>query len=319
MSAGPDRVVTELPVPEGWDFGDFPYGLEPLTLPEPPHRPVADVPDVLRAGPASGPATAPPACPRTGPAPGLPELAHQLFWFRWITGHQVTFAVWQLLGHALHQAHARPDPAPSLTAMADLTRAYTAMLLYTSSCPKDVYGDVIRPSMFLQHRGFSGTWAPDFAPVRQVLRGRKLPWQDTPEGTLLADEVRLYHLVHSGVAAKLVPSGRSLLQENAHTARPNHPRLQALVYDNYFLTLRADVPTAEVVGQLRRRLAAVRVDVSVNGLYPGLTPQEDAALPEELRSESARACERDFTAVLERADGLAAALDRRLLGGTIAR
>ncbi|MET9503645.1 hypothetical protein ABZY42_18285 [Streptomyces sp. NPDC006622] len=317
MSAGTRRTVTELPVAEGWDFGDFPYGLEPLTLPEPPHRPAADVPDVLCAEPAAG--SAGPPCPRTGPAPGHPELAHQLFWFRWITGHQVTFAVWQLLGHALHQAHERPDPAPSLKAMTELTRAYTAMLLYTSSCPKDVYGDVIRPSMFLQHRGFSGTWAPDFAPVRRLLRGRKTPWHDTPEGGRLADEVRRYHLVHSGVAAKLVPGGRSLLQDTVPAARPHDPRLQALVYDNYFLTLRADVPTAEILDQLRRRLTAVRLDVSVNGLYPGLTESEDAALPEELRSEDARACERDFDAVLARVDGLTAALGERLLHGSIAR
>ncbi|GGT29160.1 hypothetical protein [Streptomyces purpureus] len=316
MSVGAARTVSELPAPDGWDFGDFPYGLEPLTLPEPPVPGTDDgVPDVLPGGAAV--AAAQPACARTGPGPASAELAHQLYWFRWITGHQVTFAVWQLLAHALHQARSRPDPADSLTAMAELTRSYTAMLLYTSSCPKDVYAAVIRPSMYLQHRGFSGTWAPDFAPVRGLLRGKKFAWNDTPEGQALGREVRMYHAVHSGVAAKLVPDGRSLLQETAaHPSRPQHPGMQALVYDNYFLTLRGPVTTADLVDQLRRRLRAVRLDVAANGLYPGLTPEEDAELPEELRTDDVRTCEREFHGILRRTDVSAAGLTPRLLDGT---
>lgn len=312
MSTRVHRTVTELPVPDGWDFGDFPYGLEPLTLPEPPAPGTGTgMSDVLPADESLVERGGP--CPRTGPALAAEEISHQLFWFRWITGHQATFAIWQLTAHALHQARSRSDPAPSLRAMTDLTDAYTAMLLYTSSCPADVYGTVIRPSMYLQHRSFSGTWAPDFVPVRSLLRGKKTEWEGTPEAERLKEAVRMYHAVHAGVAAKLVPGGRSLLQESAAEVTPTRPETQALIYDHYFLTLRAPVDVTELVGQLRSRLRAISLDVATNGLYPGLTAEEDAAFPEELRGEEVRRREEGFATVLSRIDVAARQLRPRAL------
>ncbi|MEU2898602.1 hypothetical protein ACWC4E_10385 [Streptomyces sp. NPDC001273] len=312
MSTRVHRTVTELPVPDGWDFGDFPYGLEPLTLPEPPAPGTGTgMSDVLPADESLVERGGP--CPRTGPALAAEEISHQLFWFRWITGHQATFAIWQLTAHALHQARSRSDPAPSLRAMTDLTDAYTAMLLYTSSCPADVYGTVIRPSMYLQHRSFSGTWAPDFVPVRSLLRGKKTEWEGTPEAERLKEAVRMYHTVHAGVAAKLVPGGRSLLQESAAEVTPTRPETQALIYDHYFLTLRAPVDVTELVGQLRSRLRAISLDVATNGLYPGLTAEEDAAFPEELRGEEVRRREEGFATVLSRIDVAARQLRPRAL------
>lgn len=312
MSTRVHRTVTELPVPDGWDFGDFPYGLEPLTLPEPPAPGTGTgMSDVLPADESLVERGGP--CPRTGPALAAEEISHQLFWFRWITGHQATFAIWQLTAHALHQARSRSDPAPSLRAMTDLTDAYTAMLLYTSSCPSDVYGTVIRPSMYLQHRSFSGTWAPDFVPVRSLLRGKKTEWEGTPEAERLKEAVRMYHTVHAGVAAKLVPGGRSLLQESAAEVTPTRPETQALIYDHYFLTLRAPVDVTELVGQLRSRLRAISLDVATNGLYPGLTAEEDAAFPEELRGEEVRRREEGFATVLSRIDVAARQLRPRAL------
>ncbi|MEU1124405.1 hypothetical protein ABZ371_12765 [Streptomyces sp. NPDC005899] len=315
MNTRVDRTVTELPVPDGWDFGDFPYGLEPLTLPEPP-TPEATyaIPDVLPADESLVDRGT--ACPRTGAALASTDFSHQLFWFRWITGHQATFAVWQLTAHALHQARNRADPTPSLRAMTDLTDAYTSMLLYTSSCPADVYGTVIRPSMYLQHRSFSGTWAPDFVPVRGLLRGRKTEWDSTPEGERLKHAVRTYHTVHAGVAAKLVPGGRSLLQESSAEITPTQPETQALLYDHYFLTLRAPVGAVELIDQLRSRLRAIWLDVATNGLYPGLTPEEDAAFPHELRSAEVRRYEEDFHTVLDRIDVAARQLRPKMLHST---
>ncbi|MEU5655128.1 hypothetical protein ABZ802_05880 [Streptomyces sp. NPDC047737] len=313
MSTRIHRTVTELPVPDGWDFGDFPYGLEPLTLPEPPMPGTETaISDVLPADASRAVRSAP--CPRTGPALAAEEISHQLFWFRWITGHQATFAIWQLTAHALHQARSRSDPAPSLRAMTDLTDAYTAMLLYTSSCPTDVYSTVIRPSMYLQHRSFSGTWAPDFVPVRSLLRGKKTEWEGTHEAERLKKAVRMYHTVHAGVAAKLVPGGRSLLQASAADVTPTRPETQALIYDHYFLTLRAPVDATELVGQLRCRLRAIAQDVAANGLYPGLTPEDEAALPEELRGEEVRReYEEGFAAILGRIDAAARQLRPRVL------
>ncbi|MCX4774407.1 hypothetical protein [Streptomyces sp. NBC_01285] len=315
MNRGVHRTVTELPVPDGWDFGDFPYGLEPLTLPEPPTSEAGhDIPDVLPADESLVDRST--VCRRTGAPLSTTDFSHQLFWFRWITGHQATFAVWQLTAHALYQARTRTDPTPSLRVMTDLTDAYTSMLLYTSSCPADVYGTVIRPSMYLQHRSFSGTWAPDFVPVRGLLRGKKTEWGGTPEGQAFKHAVQMYHTVHAGVAAKLVPGGRSLLQESATETTPTRPETQALLYDHYFLTLRTPVGAVELVDQLRSRLRAISLDVATNGLYPGLTPEEDAAFPDELRSSEVRRYERGFHAALSRIDVAARQLKPKVLHST---
>jgi hypothetical protein len=306
-------TLAEPPALEHWDFGDFPYGLEPLTLPEPVEEATTVAPPAapLREQFAETCAGLPGALPRTGPAPRSEQDAHQLYWFRWITGHQVTFVLWQLLAHARNAAE-RPaadgdgDGAREalLRRMRCYTRAYSAMLLYTSSATPEAYHGLIRPSMFRQHRSFSGTWAPDFDPVLGLLRGRGIPGPGTPARDALVEEVALYHAVHAGVAAKLVPGGRSLLQQVAEDDGPLHPRMQGVLYDNYFMTLRDETSPADVVAQLLRRLVAVGHDVGENGLYPG----EPAELPAELRAPAVLACEDEFAAVLRRAADLACGL-----------
>ncbi|MEU5694067.1 hypothetical protein [Actinosynnema sp. NPDC020468] len=306
-------VVSALPTPRGWDFGDFPYGLEPLVIPQPlrederggPAEPDHEAAEVQRELGSL------PRCERSAPPPSDGEKAHQLFWFRWITGHQVTFAVWQYLARAFHDANADPAQPRHPEVMAELTRAYTAMLLYTSSCPNEVYHEVIRPSMFLQHRGFSGTWAPDFVPVRRLLRGKTYEWSDTPAGAEVHRRVRTYHDVHAGIAAKLVPGGRSLLQQTATETKLLHPEMRSVVYDNYFLTLRAPVGQDEVARQLVRRLKAIALDVTENGLYPG-QDADSADLPRELRLPEVVECERRFTDVVT---GLAALVTGVAAGG----
>ncbi|NJQ03823.1 hypothetical protein [Streptomyces zingiberis] len=260
-----------------WDFGDFPYGLEPLAMPPAGHAP-ADAghlsvtlapcdPDgvrrELRALSGGGP---PPGRPAVPPAPSY----DQLFWFRWITGHQVAFALWRLMGRTLSALPAR-DAVPGPAAMARLeswTHAYAAMLLYSGSCPRGLYQRLIRPAMFLQHRGFSGVWAPDFAQVRSLLRGRPLPWTSDPRAAGVRAAVHAHRLVHDAVADRLVPSGRSLLQQTVAESPVRPSERTAVLYDNFFMTLRGAVPDEAVAGQLLRRLRAVGLDLAVNGLYP---------------------------------------------------
>jgi hypothetical protein len=95
MSTG--TMVTDLPTGSGWFFGGLPYGLEPLTLPSP------GVTDDALGHPASDDRSVKDydgACRlilRTGgpaPLPANDGTAHELYWFRWITGHQVRFVVW---------------------------------------------------------------------------------------------------------------------------------------------------------------------------------------------------------------------------------
>jgi hypothetical protein len=291
--------------PLGRHLGGFPYGLEPLTLPEPG---TADVGDRTRELlPACRQLLAawqdPDALPPVDPAG-----SREIYWFRWITGHQISCIIWQLMAQAGHRLEGEEhDRRDALEALTHYVRGYCAMLLYSGSCSLEIYHDWIRPSMYLQHRGFSGGWAPDYAPIRHLLRLRRWSSATMPEAMELRRAVRLHKTVHAGVAAKLVPNDRSLLQQSEQPRRTPDSRLLGLLYDNYFMTLRAPIGHESVVGQLVRRLAAVGQDLAANGLHPS-APDVRPSLPRELRSDEARAIEQEFHAVCFRVAGAAAGL-----------
>jgi hypothetical protein len=296
MSAA--TMMTDLPTGSGWYFGGYMYGLEPLTMPSPgvtdddPVHPVRDTRSwrdyadaclqILRPGKAGG------------------ELTDELYWFRWITGHQVSFVIWRLMAQTLHDLRAGPVPQPpALQTLCSYVYGYTAMLLYTSSCPRQIYQDLIRPSMYRQHRGFSGGWAPDYRPVRDVLRGRPLAGVDGQMSGDLHQAVRFCQTVHEGVGAKLVPDGRSLLQasaasRHAHDICLPDTRLLGALFDTYFMTLRAPVSTPDIVAQVLRRLIAVVHDVAMNGLHPPGGAQDR---PPQLRTPDVLGLESDLAPV----------------------
>ncbi|MFI6340983.1 hypothetical protein [Streptomyces sp. NPDC050535] len=223
-------------------------------------------------------------------APADEPSDDQLFWFRWITGHQITFLVWRLMAKLLENGAGRGEPDRATAARLETyVYSYCAMLLYTGSCPHDLYQSLIRPRMFLQHRSFSGTWAPDFAPVRTLFRGRCPAGGTSPEGAGLARAIELNKTIHDGIAARLVPEGKSLLQEAmAETvARPS--RRTAALYDNFFMTLRAPVADSDLIPQLLRRLRAVALDLATHGLYP--RGHEGERRPDELRGGEVAHCE----------------------------
>jgi L-tyrosine peroxygenase len=249
------------------EFGGRAYGLEPLVLPPVPVPSSGDghlrrrYAELLGRGPDTG-TEAPSGL-------GAADSAEQLFWFRWITGHQLTFMLWQELRRRAAE-DAVPAPPHEVAAAARLVRGYTAMLLYTASCTRDVYHRIIRPSMALHHPAFSGAWARDYGPVRALLRGR-LPaawdgWADA-----LLEECALNEAVHEGIAAKLVPDAPSLLQSAAGNGRPLPRDVRAVLFDTYFLTLRASCSPAEIAAQLLRRVRVMRDDLAANGLYPAAT------------------------------------------------
>jgi len=293
------ELIEALPVPSRWDFGGHPYGLEPLTLPDT----AASVADRAadRGGPfgdelqssrrslrALGAAQDPALSP-------TPDPIERLFWFRWITGHQTTFILWQLLAQAVKQGASDDDVAAAEQEDCRVyMRGYSAMLLYTGSCPRDVYHRVIRPSMALQHPGFSGTWARDFWPVRGLLRAGGAEPPDTPLGR----ECALNVLIHQGIAGKLVPDGQSLLksavgQDDMTWKRP----ALAVLYDTYFLTLRGAVPQEAVIRQLMRRLHAIGRDLATNGLYPPYASSVDEK-PPSLRTAWVDRCEQTIPETL---------------------
>ncbi|RAY12604.1 hypothetical protein DPM19_23680 [Actinomadura craniellae] len=303
-----DTTFTERTSLESWDFGDFPYALEPLTLPvpgmaplaagDPPQGDFAAVCRELRAftGAWDTPVEADPF-----------QSYDRLFWFRWITGHQLTFAVWQLMGRLIKPVAERGQAsAAELDALTAYTHGYCAMLLYTGSCPRPVYTGLIRPSMFLQHPGFSGTWAPDFGPVRALFRGRPQPWTDGPEAAGLRAAVETHKTIHDGIAAKLVPSGRSLLQQSMSETSVKSSAKTAVLYDNYFLTLRAPTRADRIVDQLLRRLRAVALDVAANDLYP--LGHGVPRMPAEYGQDEVIACEYGLFKILSRVGETAAGL-----------
>lgn len=283
-------VLTGPPGAGCWDFGGYPYGLEPLTLPEP------------------GVWSEPPGARRHGPAPPVslvgdfgvpaqlsdePVAAETLYWFRWITGHQVSFVLWRLIGQLVNEVTAgRLPPAEAVTPLRHHIRGYCAMLLYSGSCPHRTYELVIRPSMRLRHPAFSGSLAPDFWPVRDLLRGRRTVFTELAEAAELFEAVELHRLVHEVVAARLVPDGVSLLRQSK--VRPWDLRVLRLLYDNYFLTMRAPVGEEAVVAQLMRRLVAIARDIEVNGLYPHGAQTADRAWESDVV-----ACEIGLAATLD--------------------
>ncbi|MEV1143561.1 hypothetical protein [Micromonospora sp. NPDC049799] len=295
MKPAGSGALCDLPAHGRWDFGGFAYGLEPLILPA--------------VGDPDGPAGAVPAgdyaeiCRRLGAlaesGPLTPEVApcdspDELFWFRWITGHQVCFVVWRLIAQLvddLNQGRRSADEV--LSPISHYVDGYSAMLLYTGSCPPDLYNVLIRPSMRLRHRAFSGAWAPDYWPIRDLFRRRWLPGSIGTDAGKLLDAIALLHLVHDGVAARLVSNGRSLLREAA-VRGPGH-RPAGLIYDSYFTTLRAPVPRHEVVAQLLRRLVAIAQDVAANGLYAAGDADDR---PAELQKAEVLKCESGLVDIL---------------------
>jgi hypothetical protein len=167
------------------------------------------------------------------------------------------------------------------------------MLLYTGSCPRELYRVLIRPSMARRHRGFSGSWAPDYPRVRDLLRGRPPRPLSTGDSGELLDCISLQNLVHNAVAAKLVPDGRSLLNQAA-VGRLNRG-VVGMIYDSYFMTLRLPVARHQVVAQLLRRLVAIAQDIAANGLY---AEHERNTLSEEYHTAEVVKCEKGLVEIL---------------------
>ncbi|GES30269.1 hypothetical protein San01_27560 [Streptomyces angustmyceticus] len=251
-----------------------------------------------------------------GGSPDLPAIRtdptdDQLFWFRWITGHQITFLIWHLMGEILDRNAGRETPdRASLARLETYAYGYCAMLLYTGSCPIDLYQSLIRPRMQLQHRSFSGTWASDFVPVRGLFRGRGVARGDAPEAAGLARAVDVHKTIHDGIAALLVPEGRSLLQQTMKETVVRPSERTAILYDNFFMTLRAPVDADGITSQLLRRLDAVASDVAARGLYPRGDGGDER--PEELRSTEVARCESRIGHILHEV-GEAAATPAELL------
>lgn len=196
----------------------------------------------------------------------VPVDAAPLFWYRWITGHQISFVLWRAIADVLvrHPDHSPPpDELDLLTTCVD---GYSAMLLYSSTVPRDHYHTHTRVRMALQHPSFSGAWAPDYRPTRRLFRGR-VPWQG--DCAALDEAVDRNRRMHDHVADHLVPDGRSLLQASAGSTTAAVSREKEDLYDNFFLTIRRPVSRAEVRAGAPESIPEAAVEIDV--LPPSLT------------------------------------------------
>jgi hypothetical protein len=192
-----------------------------------------------------------------------------MYWFRWITGHQIIFILWRLMARVVGPAP--PDVERSAEAVrmaALLAEGYSTMLMYASSCTPEAYERFIRPAMYRQHHGFTGLWAPDYAPVRRLFHGRGPAWLHRPGTQALREAIEVNQTVHAAVAARLVPGSESLLQQHAATLSIQDRSVCADLYDVFFLTIREPVSAEHVDAQLAHRLRACRYDIENNGCYP---------------------------------------------------
>ncbi|GAA1309874.1 hypothetical protein [Saccharothrix xinjiangensis] len=302
----PAPLVLLPPDPQGWDFGDYNYALEPLTLPH-PHHPGAP-PGALSTDDVQGAFLRLAEQNSTGLGAlrtAAEDSRERLFWFRWITGHHISFILWRLIADALDRLAAGEDDPEELTAtITHYVRGYGRALLYTGSVPRTVYTTVIRPGMHRHHTAFSGTWAPDYQPVRRLLRGHHRPHATNDATARLEQQVHSTRRLHLDVASKLVPSGRSLLAEATTGRRPPRPRARGTIFDCYFLTVRAPVSQPQIAAQLLRRHKALAIDLATNHLHPGGTDDP----PGRPRSTSTPRHVHEITEPLLRAAGLAAGL-----------
>ena len=97
MDTGP--VLSHLPSGDGWDLGGFPYGLEPgYACPRAGSgersvssiRPISPTMPITRRACAYCTPIEDVRCRRNSTL----RRTDELFWFRWITGHQVSFIIW---------------------------------------------------------------------------------------------------------------------------------------------------------------------------------------------------------------------------------
>lgn len=290
-----------------WDFGGYPYALMPLVLPDPSARcdseDVSGVHEELEL-----------LSKAIEDAAVRADSVERLFWFRWIVGNQAASALWQILDDELELVLAGEVETAACNAEV-LLHAYSVLLIYAGSLPRELYFRLVRPAMGLQHRSFTGRWAQDYVPVMAKLQTLRAVYRRRPRppfvDSLIAASKR-NHRVHAAVAAKLVPGEDSLLRANDGLPTLGVATTDTtLLYDAFYSTARALVPRAAVVEQLISRIRAMLRDLRTNGMYPADASSRHER-PVELWDDGVVALEQNSAEILNRAAHTSAAALRRL-------
>ena len=295
--AAPSRVDT-------WDFGGYPYGLEPLVLPNPlcrldggDFRAVERQLELMETA--------------TEDAGIRADSVEQLFWFRWILGNQAVAALWQILDDELDLVLRAELEAAARNAVS-LLDGYSVLLIYAGTPTRRLYHGLIRPAMARQHRSFTGRWAQDYIPVMEKLqRLRKIARAQPPPDFVeeLVEASKRNHRAHVAVAAKLVPGEDSLLKAHDGRGPLGEPTAERIaLYDAFYCTGRALVSRESIVEQLIGRLRAALRDVRTNGMYPSDSDSSDEKPPALWNDELVGLEERYVEVVHDTARAAAAAV-----------
>jgi hypothetical protein len=241
------RPLQRLPVGLGWLTRDQPagrYGTVPevrLPLLNRPFRP--DGSDVE---------------PRSVPAFLSPE---DVAWRRWLLGHQLSFCVWRLLSEQLTSiVRARRPRSEGIAGGVAMYHAYSVLLLYSGSCPPEVYLRTIRPAMAAADPAFSGRWARDYESIPLLLRTIRQIHPTRFTGDLLA-AARANQLVHMAVGRRLVSEGPSLLRGSNREGQPVTDR-ERDIFDAFFRVRRVDTSRSVFIGQLLALAGQVTDDLA---------------------------------------------------------
>lgn len=302
---------------------DMFYVNNPITLP------VADAPLATVSDPQRCEETA------HGLAFEPAQNAEQVYWFRWISGHQLTFGFWQALrrqlayiARSLNQ-HGSADPL-AIERCSQLIRGVSALYVYSGSCTRAVYAATIRRFMGIFHGGFSGTWAADYRGISDLV-GFVCAYSHSTHAqaqgnahaaiaralTELKQAERESHSVHVAVAKKLVPEGRSLLGElKAHGSVVPLSETARFIYDSFFLVQRTAITAHDLEAAVGLRAQRVLADLNANQLYPQGSSSASEA-PEELAHGRLARYATEQSALLERAMLACRAVFQREAGATI--
>ena len=198
----------------------------------------------------------------------------RLFWFRWIIGHHVSFICWVLINKYLNDninLNKLNDNKIKLNSdrCLLLLQLLNCMYIYSSTVLEEVYNVTTRKFMNLYCNGFSGTWAKDYATLKNTIsKYCKLEEKKTYNQNIKAlfNESKI---VHFAIANKLVKDRKSLLyklnQSNPLTTviKDSHK-----IYDFFFIVERDNHVTEEnLIVSLKERLSIIKSDVEYNALF----------------------------------------------------
>ena len=230
-----------------------------------------------------------PSQPAPTHAAGSHEIVEPrtLYWFRWVSGHQTSFLIWTFLLLHIKQYQAGACSMASLEKTASaLFKLYSGILVYTASTSIDVYQQIIRPFMMTYHPGFSGSWACDYARLKETMRQSLM--REGGSGKL-SRAYMATNQIHGKIGKRLVGHSPSLnkLAKQAkasqthantsaqHVATPAPDADLAFIFDAFFLVQRSPVGYADLLNQLVSRLSAILDDYHQHGFqlgHPGESP-----------------------------------------------